>query len=232
MQAVESNVSRRRLLGSVLTLGAGAAIGSTVSFPSPGVVLTAAARENLVHEELIRQLKESVRALRGARPGEAARGVAATLRLLAAHYQTSGLDTTFRTRLRRAIAQDGRDAVLRWEADPAMRASAARDYGVADLALAQEPFNLTARERALDAMLARGATPALLAAAAELTRVAPDLDRVSLTPVARRQCSGAQGMASSLEFVSVTSCLLHPAVCSGFSGAYLGLELGLSLSGC
>ena len=44
MQAVESNVSRRRLLGAVITLGAGATIGSTVSFPSAGVVLAAGPR--------------------------------------------------------------------------------------------------------------------------------------------------------------------------------------------
>jgi len=57
MQAVESNVSRRRLLGSALTLGAGAAIGSTVSFPSAGAALAAAGRQDLVHEELIRQIE-------------------------------------------------------------------------------------------------------------------------------------------------------------------------------
>lgn len=232
MQAVESNVSRRRLLGSVLTLGAGAAIGSTMSFPSPDVALTAAARQDLVHDELTRQLKDDVRALRGTRPGEAARGVAATLRLLAAHYQTSGVDAQIKTRLRAAIARDGREAVLRWEADPRARASEARDYGVADLPLARAPFNLPERERALDAMLARGVTPALLGAAAELTRLAQDLDRVSFTPVARRQCSGAEGMASSLEFVALASCLLNPALCAGFGGAYVGLTLSLHLFGC
>lgn len=232
MQAVESNVSRRRLLGSVLTLGAGAAIGSTVSFPSPGVVLTAAPREDLVHEELIAQLKDGVRALRRGRPAEAARSVAGTLRLLAAHYQASGVDTQFKVRLRSAIVRDGRDAVLRWEADAAAHAAEARDYGVADLALTRAPLNLGERERALDAMLARGVTSALLGAAAELARLAPDLDRVSLTPVARRQCGDAHGGAASLEFVSVTACRLHPRFCRGFSGAYLGLELGRYLSGC
>ena len=119
MQAVEFNVSRRRLLGSALVLGAGATIGSTLSFPSLGVPLAAAGRPDLVHDELIRQLKDGVRALRGARPGEAARGVAAVLRLLAAHYQATGVDADVQKRLRAAIARDGRDAVLRWEADPA-----------------------------------------------------------------------------------------------------------------
>jgi hypothetical protein len=232
MQAVESNVSRRRLLGSALTLGAGAAIGTTLSFPSVGVPLTAAGRQDLVHDELIRQLKDGVRALRGARPGEAARSVAATLRLLAAHYQANGVDTQIKTQLGTAITRDGRDAVLRWEANAAMRAAEAREFGVADLPLPREPFNLAERERALQAMLAHGATPALLAAAAELTRLAPQLDRMGTTPVARRQCSGAQGMAYSLEFIALASCLLNPILCAGFGGAYFGLKLSLYYFGC
>jgi len=232
MQAVESNVSRRRLLGSALTLGAGAAIGSTVSFPSAGAALAAAGRQDLVHEELIRQMKDGVRALRGPRPGEAARNVAATLRVLAAHYQSAGVDAQVKARLRTEIARDGRDAVLRWEADPAMRAAEARELGAADVPLIHEPFNLPERERALEAMLARGATPALLEAAAQLTRLAPDLDRLGTTPVARRQCSGATGMAYSLEFIALASCLVNPILCAGFGGAYFGLKLSLYMFGC
>src|SRR6185503_783003 len=98
MQAMESvmqggAIARRRFLGSAAALGAGAAIGASLSFPSFGVPLAAAGRPDLVHDELIRQLTDGVRALRGARPGEAARGVAATLRLLAVHYRASGVDT-------------------------------------------------------------------------------------------------------------------------------------------
>jgi hypothetical protein len=232
MQAVESNVSRRRLLESALTLGAGAAIGTTLSFPSMGVPLAAAGRQDLVHDELIKQLKDGVRGLRGARPGEAARNVAGTLRVLAAHYQANGVDTQLKTQLGTAIARDGRDAVLRWEANPAMRAAEARDFGVADVPLPREPFNLAERERALQAMLAHGATPALLAAAAELTRLAPQLDRMGTTPVARRQCSGATGMAYSLEFIALASCLVNPILCAGFGGAYFGLKLSLYYFGC
>jgi hypothetical protein len=232
MQAVESNVSRRRLLGSALTLGAGAAIGSTMSFPSAGVALAAAGGQDLVHEELIRQMKDGVRALRGAKPGEAARGVAATLRVLAAHYQSADVDAQLKVRLRTAIARDGRDAVLRWEADAAMRAAEAREFGVADLSLPREPFNLAERERALEGLLAHGATPALLAAAAELTRLAPQLDRMGVTPIARRQCSGATGMAYSLEFIALASCLVNPILCAGFGGAYFGLKLSLYMFGC
>jgi hypothetical protein len=81
-------------------------------------------------------------------------------------------------------------------------------------------------------MLAHGATPALLAAAAELTRLAPQLDRMGTTPVARRQCSGATGMAYSLEFIALASCLVNPILCAGFGGAYFGLKLSLYYFGC
>jgi hypothetical protein len=231
MQAVESNVSRRRVLGSALALGAGAAIGSTLSFPAIGVPLAAAGRADLVHDELIRQLNEGVRGMSGVRPGEAARSVAATLRVLAAHYRASGVDDNVKKRLRAAIAREGRDGVLRWEVDQSMRGAEARNFGVT-VPLPREPFNIAERERALEAMLKTGCTPALLAAAAELTRMAPQLDRLPMSSVARRQCSGAQGMAYSLEFVALASCLLNPILCAGFGGAYFGLKLALWYFGC
>ena len=231
MQAVESNVSRRRVLGSALTLGAGAAIGSTVSFPSMGVPVAAAAGRDPVHDELIRQLKEGVGGLQGARPGEAARSVAATLRLLAAHYRAIGADEQFKTGLRKAIARDGRDAVLRWEMDPAMLVAEARNFGVT-VPVPREPFNLAERERALDGMLKNGGTPALLAVAAEISRRASHLDRAGVTPIAARQCPNTSGFVVSLEFITAASCLINPIFCAGFGGALLGLKIGLWVAGC
>jgi hypothetical protein len=229
MQVVESNVSRRRLLGSALTLGAGAAIGSTVSFPSSAVPLAAAGRQDLVHEELIRQLKEGVRGLQGARPGEAARSIAATLRLLAANYQANGADEEFKTALRKAIARDGRDAVLRWEMDGAMLAAEARNFGVT-VPLPRDAFDMAERERALDGMLKNGGTPALLAAAAEMSRRASLLDRVSITPIAARQCASTGGLVLSLEYITAAACLINPIFCAGFGGALLGLKISLYLA--
>ena len=231
MQAVASNVSRRRLLGSVLTLGAGAAIGSTLSFPSVAVPLDAAGRPEPVRDELVRQLKEAVRGMNSARPGEAARGVAATLRLLAAHYQETGVDGQVKTRLRAAVTRDGRDAVLRWEMDAALLAAEARSFGVT-VPLQREAFNLPARERALDGMLKSGGTPALLAAAAELTRLGPELERRGVISVAARQCGAAQGSAFGIEFVAAAVAATHPAVRAGFTGAYMGFKAGLWYVGC
>ena len=226
-------VARRRFLRSAVTLGAGTAIGATMSFPSMGVPVAAAAGQSLVHDELIRQLKEAVRGLQGARPGEAARSLAGTLRLLAAHYRATGVDEQFKTALRKAIARDGRDAVLRREMDAATFAAEARNFGVT-VPVPRDPFNLAERERALEEMLARGATPALLSAAADLERMAHQLDRMGSIPVARRQgaCYTAQGWAFGLEMVALTSCLLNPILCAGFGGAYFGYKLSLYLIGC
>src|SRR5690349_8155714 len=117
MQVVQSNVSRRRFVGSALTLGAGATAGALVSFPRPEVAAAAGQTgQNAVHNELLRQLKAGVRGLRGARPGEAARALASTTRLLAAHYQASGLEAELKGNLEKALRRDGRDAVLRHEA--------------------------------------------------------------------------------------------------------------------
>ena len=106
-----------------------------------------------MHAEIVRQLKDGVRALRGPRPGEAARRLAATARLLAAH-QESG-DADLQRRLQSAIRRDGREALLRAEGDPAMLAAEAREFGF-ERVPAAEPFDLAARERALDALLTRG----------------------------------------------------------------------------
>jgi hypothetical protein len=224
-------LARRRFLGSTLALGAGAAIGTTLSFPSLGVPLAAAGRQDPVHEELIRQLKEGVRGMGGARAGEAARQVAGLLRVLAVHYQTSGADEAFKKGLRAATARHGRDAVLRWEMDPAMLAAEARDFGVT-APLPREPLNLVERGRALDEILTHGCAPALLAAAAEISRRASQLDRMGLTPIAARQCPNTGGMLLTVELIATAGCFINPVLCAGFTGAYLGLKIGLWIAGC
>jgi hypothetical protein len=112
-----------------------------------------------------------------------------------------------------------------------MFAAEARNFGVT-VPLPRDAFNLAERERALDGMLKRGSTPALLAAAAELTRLVPELERGGVTPIARRQCSSAQAMASALEFIALASCLVNPTLCAGFGGAYFGLKLSRYMIGC
>ena len=243
MQAMESvvqdgAVARRRFLRSAATLGAGAAIGSTVSFPSTGVPVAAAAGQGPVHAELVRQLKDGVRALRGPRPGEAARRLAATARVLAAHQE--GADAELQRRLQAAIRRDGREALLRAEPNPAMLAAEAREFGFERVPPA-EPFNLAARERALDALLKQGASPALRSAADALDRLARSLERGAVTAVAARDddqvdlaagCPNLTAALLALELVAAISCLLNPILCAGFQGLFWGLKLAIYLAGC
>jgi len=155
-------VRRRRFLGSALTLGAGAAIGGTISFPATGVHAAKGAAD-LVHEELIRQLKTSIVGLRGAKPGEAARSLGSTARVLAAHYQAREIDADMKRRLLLALRRQGRETLLRREMDPGMLAAEARAFGI-DQPLPRVPFDRPSRERALNAMLAGGVSPAMLEA--------------------------------------------------------------------
>ncbi|HWN84394.1 MAG TPA: hypothetical protein VNN99_04560 [Vicinamibacterales bacterium] len=233
MQAVESKTSRRRFVGSALTLGAGTAIGATMSFPGAAVMATPGRGPDLVHDELVRQMKHGVRALRGPRGGEAAKRLAATTRVLAAHQQAGG-DAELRRRLQAAVRRDGREAVLRAEANPRMLAAEAREFGF-DLPPIAEPFDRKARERALDTMLKQGASPALLAAADALERLAPALERGGVTTVAARDaeaCPNLNAQLLFLEFVAITSCFWNPIACAGFQGAYWGLKLSIYLAGC
>jgi hypothetical protein len=237
MQAMESVVqdgalARRRFLGSAVSLGAGAVIGATLSSPSAAVTAAQGGRRDLVHDELVRQMKEGIRSLRGPRPGEASRRLAATLRLLAAHQ--AGGDAELRRRLQAAIRRDGREALLRAEADPAMLAAEAREFGFERVPPA-EPFDRGARERALDALLKQGASPALLSAAAALEQLAPTLERGGVTTVAAREtdaCPNLSAQLLALELIAITSCLINPVLCAGFQGAYWGLKLALYLAGC
>ena len=231
MQAVESMVPRRRFLGSAVTLGAGAAIGTTVSFPDARVAAAAGAAQSAVHDELNRQIKAGVRALRGPRAGEAARALASTVRVLAAHCQETGIDASRQRALQKALQREGRDAVLQHDGS-AMFDAEARQFGAEKLP--REPFNLAARTRALEAMQQRGASAALLDAAGALERLAPQLDRSSFALAVARQsgCPDLTAQLYFLEFVALASCLWNPIACAGFQGAYWGLKVSIYLAGC
>jgi hypothetical protein len=237
MQVLESGVQepalpRRRFLGSAMAIGAGAAIGTTLSYPATNVSL-AAGRRDLVHDELVRQLKDGVRALRGAQPGEAARRLASTARILAEHYTATGLDADIQRKASAAVRRDGREALLRREFDGATLAAEAKAFGI-DIPVKPEPFDRQARERALSALLSKGVSPAMREAAEALERIAPHLDRRGVVAVSARQsgCPDLTAQLFFLEFVALTSCLWNPIACAGFQGAYWGLKLAIYLAGC
>jgi hypothetical protein len=213
MQAMESvgqdrALARRRFLGSAVTLGAGTAIGATLS--SPSLAVTAAARG----------------------------GGSDTARVLSAH-QAAG-DADLRRRLQAAIRRDGREALLHAAANPAMLAAEAREFGF-DRVPPAEPFDRVARERALDALLKHGASPALRSAADALERLAPTLERGAVTMVAARDgeevdaaagCPNLSAALLALELIAITACLINPILCAGFQGMYWGLKLAIYLAGC
>src|SRR5688572_9872068 len=127
MEAVVTNTPRRQFLGSALALGAGTAIGATVSSPNASLVFAAPANGNdPVAKEALRQIQGGVRAMRGGRAGEGARAIASGARVLAAHQQASGGDAAFSKRIRALVRKEGRDAILRKEPDVAMLAGELR----------------------------------------------------------------------------------------------------------
>ena len=230
MQAMEVGVSRRRFMESAVTVGAGTAVGATISFPGAGPAAAATASQSAVHDELNRQIAAGVRALRGPRAGEAARTLASTVRVLAAHNRESGIDASLQRSLQKALQRDGREAVLQHDGS-AMFDAEARRFGVEHIP--REPSNRAARERALEAMQQRGPGAALLDAAVALERLAPQLDRQSIALAAARQsCPDLAAQLYFLEFVAMASCLWNPIACAGFQGAYWGLKFSIWAAGC
>src|SRR5688500_18002477 len=124
MKAVVTAGARRQFLGSALALGAGAAIGGTLSLPRTGVALAAGgqagAGQDRLETELLRQLREAVHGLRRGPSGESAPSVASVARLFAASLQTKSADADFARRIQAEVRRDGSDAFLRREPDVAM----------------------------------------------------------------------------------------------------------------
>ena len=153
-------------------LGAGAAIGATLSFPRSASPLAAAGGQDLVHDELIVRSRQACarcaahgRARRRARGRDAA-GAGRALSGRRASTRVHGSDCA------RQLRATAATRCCSWEAEP--RCSPPRHASSAStMPLPREPFNLAERERALDGDAdSMGARPALLAAAAEaLTRL-------------------------------------------------------------
>ncbi len=130
-----------------------------------------------VHDELNRQIKAGVRALRGPRAGEAARALARRCGCWRRTIRRRGSMRVSRRPFRRhSNVRAGTPCCSTTGA----RCSTPRHASSAAEKLPREPFNLAARARALEAMQQRGASPALLDAAGALERLAPQLDRSSI----------------------------------------------------
>jgi hypothetical protein len=166
--------SRRAFFGSAATIGLGSAAGGALIFQ--GSVGAQNRRQvDPVFDELRKELRASLRAMRDQTGGEAARRLALTLRISAAHARSSGADDQLKRALRRGLQREGRDAVLFHEMDQAMLAAETKAIGVVlpPLVLAPDP---ALRGQVLDAMLESGFTPLLTSAAARFDRVSRVLD--------------------------------------------------------
>jgi hypothetical protein len=225
-------VRRRRFIGSALTLGAGAAIGGSISFPSAGGVLAAEA-SNSVETEFLRQLHDGVRRLRGDKPGEAARKVASATRFLAAYYRGNGTDAAFTRRIQVLVRREGRSAFLRKEVDASMLTGELKKYGFAGPYL-PEPADPARRSRVLAEMESKGVTGLMETAAAEFERLAAYLDaRPALAPVAwRQQCPDLRAQLLFIEFIAAAACMVNPIFCAVFAGLLAGLKIALYMTGC
>jgi len=230
--AVHGAVQRRRFIGSALTLSAGAAIGSAISFPNAGGVLAAEASSS-VEAEFLRQLRDGVRSLKGDRPGEAARKVASATRFLSAYYRGNGTDGAFARRIQSLVRREGRSAFLRKEVDASMLTAELKAYGFAGPYL-PEPADPARRSRVLAEMESKGVTGLMETAAAEFERLAAYLDaRPALAPVAwRQQCPDLRGQLMFVEFIAAASCLVTPIFCAVFAGLLAGLKIAIYMSGC
>jgi hypothetical protein len=225
--------TRRVFIGSAAALGS-AAVGSTLLFTSSDGHVHAAQRgaDDPVSRALRTQMQEAVKALHSsARPGEAARKLASTLRLVVAHGTATGLDASLKATLRAQIRSRGRDAVLLSEIPEAKLAVELREFGVP--APPRGPIDYAARNRALNDLQANGLTPRLLAAAAFFDSVSEQLDGAAiLRPVALRKdsvnCADIAAVKNGLsDYMGIVCAFawMGPAaadLCFAAAGAYGG----------
>jgi hypothetical protein len=220
-------------IGSAAALSS-AAVGGALFFTSSDGHVHAAQRGagDPVTLALRKQMQDAVKALHGnARQGEAARKLAATLRLVVAHGTATGLDAAIKSSLRAQIRSLGRDAVVTAEIPEAQLANELRQFGVA--APPRTPVDYAARNRALNDLLANGFTPRLQAAADFFDKVSAQLDETAvLRPIALRKdsvncadiASVRNGLADYMSLVCAFAWMGPAAadLCMAAAGAWAG----------
>ena len=181
--------------------------------------------------ELHRQLRESVKGLQGVRRGEAARRLAATLRLIAADFTAKGLDAQFKTQLRVAIQREGEDSLLLKDIDGTTFAAEMKQLGLAKLP--PRAGDYAARRRALRDILSNGVTPGIAALADHLDLLSEDFDTYPLVPVSMRAgCPDLRAQYAFVEISAMVACLSNAILCAVFGGMYAGLRIAMTSQGC
>ena len=225
--------NRRTFLGSAATAGVGAAIGSTLIFPSFPAHAQDHAVVDPVMGELQKQLTETMIAIRKGvgRPGEHARNIAANIRLLTAHGFAAAADV----RLRQLVTQEGRDALLARQLNPEMVAAELKVIGVTRVPTFSATY--TDHARMLDATVTNGVAATLSALSAGFDRIAPVLDRhTSTSVVAVRQdvddCWEWLVFLTGLESLSWEWCILGMSMCWLFLAFYYAWASFMCSLGC
>ncbi len=193
-----------------------------------------------VLEEITRQLEQAARQLQSGPTGAAARQLAAATRVWAAWARANRFDDTVRSRLRAAIAREGRDGFIARQFD--FRAEAKmRGFklppNTGDLSRAD-------RSKVLDELLRSGISDGIGRLASVWEAAAPSIDRRfgAASPVALRQipeCVSAQGSLMYAKTIAAMLCLTPavvepagPALCTAAGASVLALEWYLWYLGC
>jgi hypothetical protein len=171
-------VGRRVFVGSVVAglplLGAGARFAMAPQDAATPL-------RSPVLDQLLLEMKSTVKAFSASPSGEHARRLASSLRVLATWAAASNMDARVKQSLRDAIARDGRDAILWRELDPVAFRAEAREFGFDDRSPVRVPAlpapDYATRRRVLDDMLANGVTARWRALASTLDSAATALDR-------------------------------------------------------
>jgi hypothetical protein len=183
--------------------------------------------------ELQKQLTATMIAIRKGvgRQGEHARSIAASIRLLTAHGFAAAADA----QLRQLVKQEGREALLARQMDPARVAAELKAIGVTRL----PPFSAGYSDHAqmLDATLTKGMTATLAALSAGFDRIAPVLDQhATTTLVAARQdiddCWDWLLFLTNLESLAWEWCVLNFGTCWLFLLFYSAYATFMCALGC
>ena len=227
--------NRRTFLESTAAAGVGAAFGGTLLFPTfPAHAQGHShAATDPVMAELQKQLTETMIAIRKGvgRPGEHARSIAASIRLLTANGFAAAADV----QLRQSMKQEGREALLARQMDPAMVAAELRAIGVTRVPVFSAGYSDHAQM--LDATATKGMTATLAALSVGFDRLAPVLDRQTTTSlVAARQdvddCWDWLVFLTSLESLAWEWCVLNLATCWLFLWFYWAWASFMCALGC
>ena len=227
--------NRRTFLESAAAAGVGAAVGGTLLFPTFPARAHAQGHVETdpVMAELQKQLTETMIAIRKGvgRPGEHARSIASSIRLLTANGFAAAADV----QLRQLLKQEGREALLARQLDPARVAAELKAIGVTRVPAFSAGYSDHAQM--LDATMTKGMTARLAALGAGFDRLAPVLDRHTTTSlVAERQdiddCWDWLVFLTSLESLAWEWCVLNFATCWLFLWFYWAWASFMCALGC